>query len=240
MAKDPAGTQFQTPAYGTPTLPRDPETALRSGNFTRVPVMIGHTRDEARFVTAGIADLKYPKGMSENDYKSLLDAVYGVMAPQVLRRYPPSAYTAESPKWAPALAWAAAETDRTAACPTLRDAATLARQVTVHAYEFTDPNAPSWGPEYTPKGFPQGTQHISDLFSLFQVTRPDLIPAQLTPAEQQLSLAMISYWTRFARNGDPGSPHWARYSHVQNLATTGIRPVNDAAEHQCGFWNSPR
>jgi para-nitrobenzyl esterase len=56
---------------------------------------------------------------------------------------------------------------------------------------------------------------------------------------------MIRYWTTFAHSGDPnsdGSPEWPRYSeqgeHVQSLETgaDGIKPVDLAGEHRCGFW----
>ncbi|WP_345649438.1 hypothetical protein [Streptomyces tremellae] len=40
-------------AYGTPLLPKDPAEAVRAGDFAKVPVVSGGTRDEARSFIGG-------------------------------------------------------------------------------------------------------------------------------------------------------------------------------------------
>jgi para-nitrobenzyl esterase len=56
---------------------------------------------------------------------------------------------------------------------------------------------------------------------------------------------MIGYWTRFAWTGNPNrpaAPHWARATRTGTAALQfvpgAIQPVDFAAEHQCGFWDS--
>jgi para-nitrobenzyl esterase len=56
---------------------------------------------------------------------------------------------------------------------------------------------------------------------------------------------MISYWTTFARTGNPnhaGAPKWsAGTAHGRlQLVPNQIQPVDAAAEHQCGFWSTIR
>ncbi|MEV5749918.1 carboxylesterase family protein [Actinoallomurus sp. NPDC052308] len=240
----PHTEEFSSGAYGTPTLPQNPEAAIRAGRFNRVPTIIGHTRDEGRMVTASLVNPAYGgTPMTEQRYVQLTDQAYGAKAADVRRHYPPSAYAAAGEQWAPALAWAAIETDRTTVCPVLRDADALARRTPVHAYEFADPNAPTW--TAFPEGFPAGASHISDLTYLFDVNRPDGTPVTLDAAQRALAGKMIAYWTAFAHSGAPaadGAPAWAAYAsgtrHVQTLAPARIGSVDDATEHQCAFWNT--
>jgi para-nitrobenzyl esterase len=60
---------------------------------------------------------------------------------------------------------------------------------------------------------------------------------------------MITYWTTFARTGQPSSaavPPWpvTRPGHAEQPALQlapgpgGVKPVNASAAHQCGFWLS--
>lgn len=238
--------EFSNAAYGTPTLPRDPATAIRAGRFHRVPAIMGHTRDEGRMVTAALVNPAIGgTPMTEERYVHLTDQAYGTRAADVRRHYPTSAYEDAGAAWAPALAWAAIETDRTTACPVLRDADAISRRTPVHAYEFADPNAPTW--TAVPKGFPAGASHISDLTYLFDVDRPDGTPVTLTAAQRRLAGTMIAYWTAFAHAGSPateGAPAWPGYApgtrHVQTLAPALIGSVDDAAEHQCAFWDTAR
>jgi para-nitrobenzyl esterase len=242
----PHTEEFGAPAYGTPTLPRDPEAAIRAGRFHRVPVVIGHTRDEGRMITAALVNPAIGgTPMTEQRYVELTDQAYGARAAEVRRHYPPSAYAAAGASWAPALAWAAIETDRTTVCPVLRDADAIARRTPVHAYEFADPDAPTW--TAVPEGFPAGASHISDLTYLFDVNRPDGTPVTLSAAQRRLASTMIGYWTAFAHGGTPtadGAPGWPAYApgtrHVQTLAPTRIGSVDDATEHRCAFWKTAR
>ena len=111
----------------------------------------------------------------------------------------------------------------------------------VFFFEFADEFPP---PEFPfPEGLPSGAYHNSDISYLLR--GPDF-EAQLTPAQLDLSDAMIEYWSAFARTGRPqvsGLPAWSRYDTtgmVQSLApgAGGIAPVDYAAEHHLYFWDT--
>jgi para-nitrobenzyl esterase len=116
----------------------------------------------------------------------------------------------------------------------------LAPYVTTYAYEFNDENAPA------PAGvsFPMGAYHGADVQYLFNRLG---IPAHFTSGQEQLSHAMIGYWTQFAKTGDPnspGQPLWAPYDPVSDERLSFLPPEpmvesGFAADHQCGFWEHP-
>ncbi|WP_051467981.1 carboxylesterase/lipase family protein [Actinomadura oligospora] len=254
---DPTFPSFGSPAYGTPTLPTNPEQAIKRGRFAKVPAMIGSTRDEGRFVTASIVNPAIGKVTFTPDvFTKLTDAAYGPDAPAVRRAYRPSTYEkdllpntppTDRPNVEGALAWAAIETDRASVCPILGDANALSRRVPTYVYEFADRTAPTWIP--VPATFPGGAAHLTDLPYLFATTRPAPSgPAKLTPAQQHLSAQMIAYWTSFAHTSAPkttAAPTWPRYSaktpRVQNLTTNGAARMpltNNATAHKCTVWST--
>jgi para-nitrobenzyl esterase len=68
--------------------------------------------------------------------------------------------------------------------------------------------------------------------------------ASLSPDEERLASAMVSYWTRFARTGDPDSsstPEWPRYDLDTDLSQSLEPPTPSsgsgfALDHKCAFW----
>ena len=66
-------------------------------------------------------------------------------------------------------------------------------------------------------------------------------------AQRRLAGTLITYWTTFARTGQPSSaatPSWpvTRPGHAEQPALRlapglgGVKPVNASAAHLCGFW----
>ena len=226
---------FHFPAFGTPTLPLDPQVALRIGAWHRVPVLQGNTQDEQRFFTP---PFETDGPITEAQYQQLLAGGFDPPeAAKVAAEYPSSAYGS------PELAWAAVGTDRAFVCTSLTADRQLARHVPTFSYEFADRTAPSL-PAYFPPWFPSGAYHGSELVYLFDIA-PETF-ADLSPAQQQLATAMVTYWTSFARTGNPNTPglpswpafHQAGTPSAQAFATGvgGIRPVDLGAEHHCDFW----
>jgi para-nitrobenzyl esterase len=224
------------PAFDTRVLPESPARALSQGQFHRVPVISGATRDESRLFVALWGQPITPQG-----YRELLDEAFGNQAEQVVARYPLNAYDT------PGLAWAAVLTDRVWVCPTLTDDRLFAKRVPTYGYEFADRQAPA--PFPVSAGFPLGAYHSSELAYLFSLVD---VNVSLTPDQQRLSDQMIRYWARFAATGNPngsGLAHWPRFDdtkpavpNIQSLApgADGIRPVDVAAEHHCNFWSTLR
>ena len=230
-------------AQGMPTLPKvtiDGVTletridwAIASGDFNQVPVLMGANEKEGAFLWAqtGIT-------LDANSYVATVDAVYGALGPLVLATYPfpDPAYSDAND------AFAALMGDSVVACPTR----TLIRQLTtagvpVYAYYFTDPEAPKDFPTL-PGNMPT---HGSEVLYVFQDTVPGFTDASaLSPAQLKLSDKIISYWTNFARSGNPkGSPDWEEYSNKEDTfleLTSGKHGIKEnttyKAEHFCGFW----
>lgn len=231
--------RFGVVATGNPVLPLNPATALRRGRFHRVPVMLGQTRDEHRLIAGIMADLKI--WITARHYPAMLRESFGPHTPAVLRRYPLSRYHHNAE-----IAWSAVLTDRIWACGQVATAGDLARFTPVYTYEFADEHAQPLAT--LPPGFPAGASHGSELMDLFDVAGRQLITSSYyTPAQRRLARDLITYWTTFARTGRPSSAGllaWpaTRPGQAERPALRlapgpgGIRLVDAAAEHQCGFW----
>jgi para-nitrobenzyl esterase len=234
------GTAF---AAGTPliidgqVLPSAIGTAIESGDFNRVPVMNGTTRDEATFFVSLIESAS-GHALAAADYPAQLEAAYGkTNLPAVLAEYPLSAFPD------PSLALAATQTDWGLACTALQADHWLARQVPTYAFEFADRTAPS---PWAQTSFPFQAAHTFEIPYLFPGWHGarGTVPV-FTHAQQRLSEVMIRYWTRFAATGNPnlvGLPVWPRFgtkpADVESL--TLPRPVPSsrfAAVHHCAFWS---
>ncbi|MFG2576254.1 carboxylesterase/lipase family protein [Streptomyces sp. NPDC048481] len=210
--------RFHQPAYGTSVLPESPARVLAVGNFHRVPVMQGNTRDEHRLFTA-LFTLDGP--MTAADYRRLLTETYGRRrAARIARVYPPGA--------TPTLTWAEVGTDRSWVCPTLAADRLLARHVPVYSYEFADRHPPA--PDLHPD-FPLGAYHSAELPYLFGMG--DL---RLDDGQSALSRRMIAVWTTFARTGAPGDD-WPLFPHTRRLTRNKFSGVDAAAGHHCSFWS---
>jgi len=73
------------------------------------------------------------------------------------------------------------------------------------------------------------------------------LPELLSPKQRRLSRTMVSYWTQFAKTGDPnssGEPLWSPYSASTDQFQSLIQPVpvvesNFDSSHRCStFWDT--
>lgn len=232
-------------------VPRNAASAFAAGDFARVPVMVGTTRDEGNF-SIGIAQY-FRKGRTPAtaaDFQAYVKRQYGGNAgpggsPPA---YPKGTAEAVMKLYAsqkldgPQAAWDRAHADMLA-CRGQYLAGQLAPHVPVYAYLFDDPTAPSYFPPMP--GFTAGAYHTADLIYLFEGFHggPDGAPIRLNARQQKLSDRLIAAWSNFARGGNPngqGNGPWARWQKDK----PGIFVQNDAwsqtqtgAAHNCGFWN---
>lgn len=239
-AGDAAGL-FVVPVRGTPFLPLDPRAAVASGQFARVPILIGANRDEGRTFSQEFI------GASEADYIDWAQYVFGDQAPAVLARYP---WPATSDQFTAAYLVGAVLTDGSLAadiggCINRLLTEDFARYTRTYAYEFNHRT----GPGLTPiPGYVWGAGHAAELAYLFpSFNNGTPIAATFTPAEQVLATQMKRYWGAFVLHGTPqvaGQTAWPQHEPggtALSLETnSGTVPISDAtlsAEHQCSFWD---
>jgi para-nitrobenzyl esterase len=216
--------------------------AFASGEFNHVPVIAGTNHDEYRLFVALDFDLVGNPILTSAEYDKATTALWGTLAPPVLALYPFAAY----PIGGEALG--ASGTDGVFSCPARNVDQALSKLVPTYAYEFNDENAPpaqsAFGGLLT---FPLGAYHSSELQYLFPGIDVFGLPTTLSSQQMQLSDAMVSYWTQFAKNGDPNSPSqplWSPYSASADEFQSLIPPApvvesNFDSSHKCStFWDT--
>ena len=205
--------------------------SLATGQFNRVPVVNGSTRDEWRLFVA-IGELQGTPVTADN-YVSMIAGTLGVpaeTAAAIAAEYPLSAYPS------PPLALSAVGTDAIFACPALTVHTTVSKFVPTYGYEFSDENAP---PLVPPVSFPQGAAHATELQYLFQLPTD----GTLSPEQEKLAASMRRYWTTFATFGRPGGvPSWPRFDATTQTLLTLVPPrprveTGFATAHNCAFWS---
>jgi para-nitrobenzyl esterase len=227
--EDPVG---YTPDVDGVVLRQSVKTALASGQFNRVPVVIGTNHDEYRLFVAifALIGAKVTAANYQNMIANTLN-VSAAAAAAIAARYPLSHFSS------PSVALGAVGTDATFACHALSFDESLSRYVPTYAYEFNDENAPELF--LPPVGFPYGAAHASELQYLFSQTAVPQ-PAELTAAQQQLAAAMKQDWTTMAKAGVPAAG-WPRFSSASQRMLSLVPPrpqleTNFSAQHQCSFW----
>ena len=226
-----AGLSVTTIVDGT-TLPLSINTALKTGQFNRVPVLNGSNHDEYRQFLSAEA------GLTAADYSYAIDSIYGQeLGTAIVARYPVASYAK------PVLALAAVITDQTFACTARQVDRWTSTYVPTYAYEFNDRNAPE--DFLPPAGYKFGASHASELQFLFNVGQlpPGVRP--LNAQEVTLSGDMVKYWTNFVRASSPdgaGVPYWPNYSKGGDVFQSLVPPkplqeTNFSNAHHCDFWN---
>jgi para-nitrobenzyl esterase len=239
-------------------IPLEPVTAVTSGRFNHVDIMIGNNRDEYAWEVAAS-----PMAPTESTFINYMTSRFtGNAGPsgtppaypagtlqKVEAQYPLSNYASVYNQYVRAGsdgAWPVP------ICGIRHFTELLAGKVPTYEYEFRDRtlpvfNQPSWVVQ-------AGAYHTAELNYLFRgwtgLTGLNT-PLVLTPAQQKLSQQMISLWTTFARTGNPngyGNAPWPRHNgHGANseiygldIAPAGLGRISDAqfsAEHHCQFWD---
>lgn len=232
------GPRTPYPVIDGTLLAQTPGDAFASGSFNQVPVITGNNHDEYRYF---VGELQPP--LTNPNYNSQFTMTFGSIASSVEAEYP---LPASPPTNESELLLSSAGTDGIFVCPARRAEKSLANYVTVWAYEFDDPNAPPPpSPPYPVVDFPLLAYHSADVQYLFDKgTFPDMNAGQLS-----LSASMISYWTEFAKKGNPNStlqPRWVPYNakaEKRQFFSPPTPTVETGAEfdtfHMCtSFWDT--
>jgi len=216
-------------------LPQSIGTALASGQFHHVPVMIGTNHDEWRLFV-GLDQLEGTPAVTAANYVTEIASTLGVsasIATVIAGQYPLSNYPS------PAVALGAVGTDAIFACNALKAEDDLSTYTPTYAYEFSDENAPE---RFLPSlGFPYGAAHASEIQYLFDLTNT-AFPGVLSASQRKLARDMKRDWTNLAKAGAPAAG-WPRYSakNQEVLSLVPPRPqleTDFSAEHDCSFWNA--
>jgi para-nitrobenzyl esterase len=230
------------PFTGNPTVPRPTLDVLKAGDFLRVPVLNGFTRDEMRLYVG--YDVQGGAKITPETYPAAVSAIYGERADKVLARYP------LKPGEHPAEALGSLMTDfmprlGITHCLMLESGRLLAARVPVFQWEYADRAAPVRGvsiPIQPDPGFVLGAVHSAELNALFPgfsntaaMTGPDL-----APASQALADLIVTTWAAIMR-GNPTPQEWpaaSKQGAVMRFEPGSVRPIDAWSEYHCDFWRA--
>ena len=216
------------PSVDGKVLPRTIQATFAAGANNKVPVINGSNENENRLFLAltelGARASAKPPNFNPADRSFLMTreafdkgaaamaASTGVSVAEMAGFYPMSRF-GDDAGLQPSLAAAAAGTDSTFSCNGVNVSARIAAQGSpVWMYEFRDQTAVplfgAFGGQYR-LSLPQGAAHALELPYVFGMA------SGAQNAEQTaLQAAMSTYWTNFAKTGDPngaGAPAWAGF-----------------------------
>lgn len=244
-----AKTKATRETSGTAFQPTDPWVALEAGDFTKVPVIIGATRDEGRSFLTDWATRSVPL-FDQEEYEGWVRKEFGAKADAVLTVYP---FPHDAGRYGATYQVAELMIQNfvpgpagLSPCKTSRITETLARQVPVWAYEVAHETGPGW---FEVPGYLWGTGHATEL--------PYLIPNRgnaannaraFGDAERELSKQMLGAWSAFANTGNPSVADGLQWPAYQSDAgpvmfwkgggKSNALPVEVLrAEHRCEFWD---
>jgi len=215
-----AGAIDTSALVGGAVLPRS-ALAVFQERGAGVPLLIGSNREEAAFVIDSL-----PDPFRNADFvRNVNDLVGSKNQSSALKLYPASAY--DSLQWD----LVTMISDALYTCPTRRLALAASSHGATYRYLFThvaenDPGQANFRAAHTFED--------TYLWHHFDPRFEDGAPYVATPPEEALSTTMTSYWTNFAKTGDPngaGLPSWPRFDQVQQR----FQILDDAVHAEAGY-----
>jgi para-nitrobenzyl esterase len=184
---EPAGRTFWEPSIDGVVIPAEPRTLFESGQFHRVPTIVGFNRDEG---WGSFIIRSFPSGVNLQQYEAWVTSEFGPYAPGVLALYTDEAATS------PIEAMAKVVGDAQFVCEARRVARAIERTGTptyMYSYEHLI-NALA----------PGHVIHGVESNILFGNNYGPPLPAYtLTESDLALHRTIAGYWTRFAVTGNP-------------------------------------
>jgi para-nitrobenzyl esterase len=217
-------------------------TAFREGNFNKVPVLIGHTKEEGGLFVA-THDNAIGHAVTEDEVVASAKAFFGPAEPLVTLEYPASDYPTPGDQEAAVL------TDAMFAAGETEDRDALSLHVPVYGYQTCDPNAPESHIHALYSTISCG--HDSDLAYLFQWDDFSGEQPAFTANQWSLALQIGHYWGNFAASANPngsGMVNWPQYisgvAPIQLLQPTDYGGISTTptgsylSDHKVTFWTA--
>jgi para-nitrobenzyl esterase len=176
-------------------IPDDQYKLYEAGRFNDTPILVGYNSDEG----ASFSPPRTPEAYIEG-----VKLRYGSFAESLIKAYP--AGTTTVPKTARDLARDAAFGWHTWIWARLQSQ--KGKSKAFYYYFDQHPDYPADSPQ-ADRGSPHG-QDVAYVFQHLNTSNP-----QNTKTDQDISEAMATYWTNFAKQGDPsgnGVPEWPAFS----------------------------
>lgn len=241
------------PVSQTPLLPVSINAALRSGDFNRVPVMMGSNLDEGDLFMLVAVTNDLIAFYNEGNYRStvaslikqnrLLDSdtiatdYLALARDQIANNPQRQAELASAPPiigmiYPYLYAYSLIVTDWRFACPNDRQWTLLQDKVDTYGYWFTDRQSASISPLSQLTYIPLGAGHAFELPFLLN-SAETLLDKGASEAQQIFADRLVEYWSNFAKYGDPNSTdgsavavEWPRYGIEANI----IKLKSDGSE----------
>ena len=229
------GLDSWSPAWGGNVLPVSPRMGFETGRFAALPVINGTNHDEGRIFL--YTNRLKGKLFTQSSYEKILGDAFQDVTPKVLAEY------ADEARRARGIAYADVVTDSTFACPALTLDSLLRRRSTVYAYQFDDPHAATTLPP-TPITPRLGSFHSAEIAYVFQTPWAAANPAVFNQGQRDLSERIETYWSAFAKAGDPNATEglpWPKDTGGEPFRlspTDAGSKASFAADHHCAFWNA--
>jgi para-nitrobenzyl esterase len=214
--KLPTTRTFAWPIIDGRVIPDDQYKLYEAGKFNDTPILVGYNSDEG----ASFSPAKTPE-----EYITGVKLRYGKFAEDLLKAYPVGANTV--PKTARDLARDAAFGWHTWSWARLQ-----AKKGSSKAFYYYFDQHPDYPIDSPKAGY--GSPHGQDVAYVFQ--HLDASNPQTTKTDLDISEAMATYWTNFAKHGDPGGegvPAWPAFSDAHPVVmhfcqTAHVGPVPSA------------
>lgn len=254
-----AQLDWMLPVWGTPTLPKSINEAISSGEFNKVPMILGSNLHEGQLYS--LIELSLGLLFFEPGYYAMVDRLLGnhegLDIQQIADDYLASEPTTDFYRFFRARA--RIETDYRYTCPNVEQWWLLRQQdVPVWGYWFADEDAPG-----VPTTFNTNTQSFVGAAHAYEVPYllmpvEDVFTEENGAGEAQIELAqrMTAYWANFAKYGEPAitdgtdTTGWPRYNEGTSMddrmvirfdaPEPSLVPVSEFYDtHNCEYWENP-